>query len=112
MLQRMTRQLELTETQQQFARDLFKQTKDQAKPVRDQLRDSRQKLHAAIKAGDEGEINRLTTEQAQLQAQVHALRAKAMSKFYAQLTPEQKTKADQMQERFQNRMKNRFNKQG
>ena len=57
----------------------------------------------AVKANNTSAIDQLSQRQATLTAQLTALHSKAMASFYAQLTPEQKAKADE----FHGRMKNR-----
>lgn len=104
MFKRVAHQLNLNETQRQYARDLFKQSRAEAKPLVDQLRAGREQMAAAVKAGDETQIDQLAQSQAQLKGQVAAIHAKAKAKFYAQLTPDQKTKADALHERMKSRI--------
>lgn len=104
MFSRMAQELNLNDTQKQFAHDLFKQSREQAKPIVDQLRAGHDKMAAAVKAGDEQQIDQIAQNQAQLQGQVAAIHAKSMAKFYAQLTPDQKTKADALHERMKGRL--------
>ena len=76
----------------------------QAKPIRQQLRQSHQALAAAIKAGkSDEELTQLSQQQSALVAQLTAIRAKAFARLYAQLTEEQKQKAEQMHERMSQR---------
>jgi Spy/CpxP family protein refolding chaperone len=102
-MDRIATQLQLTEAQKQYAQTLFRENREAAKPVMQQLRQGREAMAAAVKADNEAEITRLAGEQAQLMAQVRALHAKGLAKFYAQLTAEQKAKADEMFNRLQNR---------
>jgi Spy/CpxP family protein refolding chaperone len=106
-MQRFAQELNLTDAQKEFAHSLFQQNREANQAVRDQLRQNRQQLSAAIKATNEAEISRLTAEQAQLKGQLSASWAKSMAKFYAQLTPEQKAKADQMHQQFRGPHMNR-----
>lgn len=113
---RMFQNLNLTDTQKQYAKDLFQQSRAANQGLRDQLKANHDALAVAVKSNNEADITRLTAEQGRIHGQLSAERAKAMAKFYAQLTPEQKTKAEemrtQMRERFQQRMQHRMqNKQ-
>jgi len=113
MFGRAAEALSLTDAQKQFAKQLMQDTRTQAKPIHDQLRQNRQELEAAVKSNNTAQITQLTERQATLRGQIAALRAKSMASFYAQLTPEQKAKAEevkaQRQQRFENRRQNRQN---
>jgi Spy/CpxP family protein refolding chaperone len=98
-----TKQLALTTTQKQQAKDLFKQVKTTNQPVRTELKQNRQALTAAIKSNNVAQIDQLTQAQANLKAKTMTARSEAMAKFYASLTPDQKTKADQIQVRMEKR---------
>jgi Spy/CpxP family protein refolding chaperone len=99
-------QLNLTDAQKQTMRQLMQDARTQAKPYADQLKQNRQDLETAIKSNNTTAIPQLTERQAQLHGQVAAIRAKAMASFYAQLTPEQKAKADEMREQRKQRFEN------
>jgi Spy/CpxP family protein refolding chaperone len=115
-LDRAATQLDLTDAQKQFAQSLFRENREAARPLMQQLREGREQMAAAVKANNDAEITRIANQQAQLTAQLHALQAKSLAKFYAQLTPEQKVKADGMynnlQKRFGKRFGNRAEKRG
>jgi len=96
---RMMRNLNLTDAQKQQAKTIFQQAKATAKPVRDQLKQDRQAMAAAIKNNDSVKISQLATAMGSLEGQLAAIRSGAAAKFYATLTPDQKTKADQMQQK-------------
>lgn len=102
-------QLNLTDAQKQEARMIFQQAFRDAAPVRAQLRQNRQALAAAVKAGQgNDEIQRLAKTQGDLMGQLVTIRTEAAAAFYADLTPEQKTKADQMQQQFRQRLRSRL----
>jgi Spy/CpxP family protein refolding chaperone len=103
MLGRAATALNLTEQQKQFAQQLMADTRKQSEPVTTELRQNRKELTEAVKANNTSAIDQLSQRQATLTAQLTALHSKAMASFYAQLTPEQKAKADE----FHGRMKNR-----
>jgi Spy/CpxP family protein refolding chaperone len=100
MQQRMAAYLNLTPDQQAQARAIRAQAREAAAPIREQLKQSRQALQAAIKSGNDAQIDQITQAQAPLMAQAAAIRAHAFEKFYATLTPDQKAKADNMHQFF------------
>ncbi len=95
MMQRLSTRLNLTADQQQQAKAIFQQSREQMKSLRPQLQQERQAISAAVKAGNEQQIDQILQQNAQLNAQARAIHAKAMAKFYQILTPDQKTKFDQ-----------------
>jgi Spy/CpxP family protein refolding chaperone len=109
MLDHVSTMLDLTDAQKQFAKTLLADTKSQAEPVITQLKQGHESMAAAIKANrSDTEIGDIATRQGALVGQLSAIHAKAMAKFYAQLTPDQKTKADQVHDRIKSRFMGRF----
>ena len=53
-----------------------------------------------MKAGKTADIERLSAEQGQLMGKMMAIHSEAFAKIYQTLTPEQRVKADQMQQHF------------
>jgi Spy/CpxP family protein refolding chaperone len=89
--------LDLTDAQKQSAQSIFAQSREAAKPVIEQLKQGHEAMAAAIKAGkSEAELTQIATQQGALVGQLSAIHAKAFSQLYAQLTPDQKVKADQL----------------
>lgn len=107
---RMLRQLNLTDAQKQQARTVFQQAKQNAEPLVKQLRENREALAAAVKANDTARIHSLSAQQGHLQGQLLGIRNEAQAKFYSNLTPEQKAKADQMRSKVRERMNQRQEK--
>jgi Spy/CpxP family protein refolding chaperone len=107
MRQRIAQQLNLTDAQKAQAKSIFQQSREQTKPVRDQLKTNRQALAAAVKANDTGQIQQLSQQEGSLLSQLVAARAEARAQFYQILTPDQKAKADQMAAHFKARMQQR-----
>jgi len=95
MMQRLSTKLNLSADQQTQAKAIFQQSREQMKSLQPKLRDERQAMSAAIKSGNEQQIDQLVQQNANLNAQARAIHAKAMAKFYQLLTPEQKTQFDQ-----------------
>ncbi len=88
--------LNLTDAQKATAKQLFGDARQQSKPVMQELKQVRTDLEAAVKANNAAQISTLTARQGQLSGQLAEIRTKAMASFYAQLTPEQKAKADEL----------------
>lgn len=89
--------LNLTDAQKQQAQTIFQQAQLSAQPIRQELKQNREKLSAAAKMGNsEGDIQKLATEQGRLLGKLIAIHTEASSKFYQMLTPEQRVKDDQL----------------
>lgn len=104
---RMLQALNLTDAQKQQAKAIFQQTKQNIQPIAQQAKQNREALAAAVKANDTAQIQQLSAQQGNLQGQLVAMRSESMAKFYATLTPEQRAKADQIQQRVRQRMQQR-----
>jgi Spy/CpxP family protein refolding chaperone len=100
--------LDLTAAQKEQAQSILADTRQSAQPIRQQLQQSRQSLVAAIKAGDNTQIDQIAANQGILQGQLTAIRGKAFAQIYALLTPQQKTKADQMYQNLRGMLAQRF----
>jgi Spy/CpxP family protein refolding chaperone len=98
---RMLKALNLTAAQKQQAKAIFQQTKQNVQPVAQQARQNREALAAAVKANDTAQIHNLSAQQGSLEGQVLAMRSESMAKFYATLTPDQRAKAEQIQQKMQ-----------
>jgi periplasmic protein CpxP/Spy len=97
--------LNLTDAQKEQARTIFQQAHQLAQPIRQELKQNREKLSAAAKASNnDGEIQKLATEQGRLLGELIAIRSEASAKFYQMLTPAQRVKKDQLHEQFRERM--------
>ena len=106
--EQMMQALNLTATQKQQSKTIFDDARQKAEPIRQEMRQNREALHAAVKANNAPQIERLSSHQGELQGKVLAIRSQAMAKFYAILTPKQRTKADEMRSRMMQRMKERM----
>ena len=98
--QRIANYLNLTPDQRAQAKQIMAAARQEAAPLRQQLKQNRAALFNAIKTGNDAQIDQITKDQAPVQAQMAAIRAHAFEKIYATLTPDQKTKADNMQQFF------------
>ncbi|MBZ5624856.1 MAG: Spy/CpxP family protein refolding chaperone [Acidobacteriia bacterium] len=110
--QRLLQALNLTPDQRQQAKTIFQQTKQNAQPIAQQARQNREALAAAVKANDTAQIQQLAAQQGNLQGQLLAMRSQSMAKFYAILTPDQRAKADQIQQRVEQRLQRMRQRQG
>jgi Spy/CpxP family protein refolding chaperone len=100
--------LNLTDTQKEQARTIFEKARTASQPIRQQMRDNRDKLRAAAKVtNNETDIQKLATEQGRLVGKLIAIRTEASAKFYQMLTPEQRVKSDQMHEQFKQGVRSR-----
>lgn len=100
--------LSLTDAQKATAQELFTATKTQAEPLMQQMKQNRTDMQAAIKSNNTAQISALAARQGQLSGQLAELHGKAMASFYAQLTPEQRVKADELHSHLEGRMHRRF----
>ncbi len=98
---RMIKELNLSATQKQQAKSIFQSARQTAQPLAQQLKQDRAALTAAIQAGDSAKIQQVSTEVGSLRGNVLAVRSQAMAKFYAVLTPEQKTTAEEFRQKAQ-----------
>jgi Spy/CpxP family protein refolding chaperone len=96
---RLVNALDLTADQKQRAKIIMQGARQTAQPLTQQLKQDREALTAAIQAGDSARIQQLSTDMGSLRGHVLAIRSDAMSKFYAMLTPDQKAKAAEFQQR-------------
>ena len=94
MLGRLTRRLGLSPDQASQAKSIFANARSQRQSLAPQLKAEHQALKAAIQSGNEAQIDQITSQNAQLNAQARAIHAKSMAKFYSILTPDQKAKFD------------------
>ena len=95
MMQRMSARLNLTADQQQQAKAIFQQSREQMKALAPKLKEERQAVAVAVKADNEKQIDQIFKQDAGLNAQARAIHAKAMAKFYQILTPAQQAKFGQ-----------------
>ena len=105
--EQMMQALNLTTMQQQQANTIFGDARHKAEPIRQEMRQNREALYAAVKANNTSQIERLASRQGELQGKALAIRSAARAKFYAILSPEQRTQAEQMHQQMQSRMRQR-----
>jgi Spy/CpxP family protein refolding chaperone len=104
---RLLKVLNLTAAQKQQAKTIFQQTRQNVQPIAQRAKQNREALAAAVKANDTAQIQHLAAQQGNLQGQVLAMRSESMAKFYATLTPDQRTRAEEIQQRVRQRVQQR-----
>jgi Spy/CpxP family protein refolding chaperone len=108
MMDRMTRDLNLTDTQKQQTQQIFQSARQSSEPVHAQLRQNRQALNAAAKSGaSDAEIDKLAGNTGTLVGQTTAIHTKAMRQLYGILTPEQKQKLSDNMDKMSSQMESR-----
>jgi Spy/CpxP family protein refolding chaperone len=89
---KMATALNLTPDQQNQTKAIFQESHKSARQVRQQLRQTRQELQAAVTAGNSDQIQQLSASQGTEMGQLTAIRSTAMSKVFKILTPDQQQK--------------------
>ena len=97
---RMARYLNLTPAQEARANAEFQAVRQSEQPIGQQLKQVRLGLFQAARANDTEKIDQLSPQEANLKGQISAMRNEARARIYSTLTPEQRTKADQIPAHF------------
>ncbi len=100
---RMFRNLDLTDEQRAEIKKIMEAERSIMQPVHEQLRENREALNAATKAGqfNEAEVTKLAEKQGDLMAQVIISRERVQSQIWQILTPEQRDKLAKWREKGQ-----------
>lgn len=91
-------QLNLTPAQQTQTKAIFQDARQSARPVRQQLKQTRQSLRAAVQANNTAQIQQLAGNEGSEVGQLAAIRGTAMAKVYQILTPDQQQKLASLRE--------------
>jgi Spy/CpxP family protein refolding chaperone len=92
-LDRMSTALNLTDQQKQQAKSIFSSEREEARPVRQELRQERKTVLSAIQGGKPAaEVQQLAKNEGPALGNLAGMRAAAFAKFHALLTPEQQQK--------------------
>lgn len=111
MLQRMTEQLNLTETQQAQIKTILQTEKTKIQPLRQQLRQNRLAQTSAVTGTfDETQVRLFATKQAQIIADLTVERERTKSQIYAVLTPDQRQKALALMQEHEQHRQHRMHK--
>lgn len=111
-LERMFRALDLTEEQKAQVNQIRENTRNVTKPIREQMKANRQKLHEITAGGnfDAAQIQAIAAQQGNLTAQLIVEKERAKSQIFQILNPEQKAKAAEIREKMKERFQNKMNK--
>lgn len=92
-MDRLSTSLNMTDQQKQEAKSIFTSERQAAKTDRQELRQERKAVHAAIQSGKPvAEIEKLAKSEGPTLGALAAKRAETSAKFYAMLTPAQQQK--------------------
>ncbi len=110
MLNYLTDQLDLTEAQQAQVKDIFAKEKPTIGPLMMQKGQLHQQLMQEAISGtfDQAKVQTLAAQQGQVETALAAEHAKIASAIFNILTPDQKTKAQQLLQKHQQRMQERM----
>ena len=100
----MMKALDLTDAQKQQAKEIFQQARETAQPVAKQLKDNREALQTAIQANDTPRFRRSPHSRERCRGSWRRSVPRAMAKFYGNLTPEQRAKAQEIRSKVRERM--------
>jgi Spy/CpxP family protein refolding chaperone len=110
---RVVQALNLTDAQKQQAKTIFQQARQSEQPLAQELKQNRQALRDAVKAGKgDGEILQLAVSRGHILGQVTAVRTQALAKFYSTLTPDQRARAGQTHLKIRQIVKKRLQRRG
>ncbi|MGP0073896.1 MAG: Spy/CpxP family protein refolding chaperone [Bryobacteraceae bacterium] len=93
--------LNLTPAQQAQRKSIFQEARQSAMPIRQQLKQTRQSLRAAIQSNNAAQIQQLATTEGSEVGQLAAIRGQAMAKAYQILTPDQQQQLAKLQQSHQ-----------
>ena len=111
----LARHLDLTDAQRTQVTTILEAERPKVAPLLTEVAQNRQQLHELTASGqfDEAQVRSIASRQAQAMTELIVEKERVKSKIYNEvLTPEQRTKADQMLQRIQShfdeRMRERF----
>ena len=98
MVEHIARALNLTDAQKTQVKTIFESARATSEPLHAKMDEVHKQLEAATANGqfDEAQVRALANQQGQIMADTIVEHERAKSKIYAILTPEQRTKADQL----------------
>ncbi len=111
--QRMAQQLGLTDQQKTQIQQILQNEKPAIQPLRQQLKAARQQMNAATANGqfDEAQVRNIATSESQAMTSLLVERQRVKAEIWKVLTPDQRTKADQLKQQFAQRRHSRRNPQ-
>jgi protein CpxP len=110
---RMFSQLDLTDAQKEQLKQLRQNHRQEVASLRNEIRTKRQEIRQSSQSGafDEALVAQKLAEIAPLEAKMMAARHRHHQETLSVLTPEQRTKLEQMREQFKNRRTERRSRQ-
>src|SRR5262245_55372091 len=78
MRQKMMQELNLTDAQKAQAKTIFQGAREKSRPLRDQLRQDRESMRAAVKSNDSAQIRSLAAKEGKTSGELRAIHAEAM----------------------------------
>lgn len=90
--------LSLTPAQQTQAQAIFQEARQSGQPIRQQLKQTRESLWAAIQSNNTAQIQQLAATEGSQVGQLAAIRGTTMAKVYQILTPDQQQKLASLQQ--------------
>jgi len=90
--------LSMNATQKDQAQSAINKARDSAKPIRQELQTNSKALEAAVRSDNPTQIERLSATVGQEIGRLVAIRSEAVADVYKTLTPDQRTKADALQQ--------------
>lgn len=112
MLGFLTKQLDLTEAQQAQVKDIFSKEKPNMAPLMMQKGKIHQQLMQEAISGDQAKVQALAAQQGQIAAAMALEHAHIASQIYNILTPDQRTKAQQLLQQHMERMQQHMQEHG
>ena len=102
---RMFRHLDLTDAQKEQMKTIGKASRENLKPVMQQMREGRKTLNDLTANGnfDEAQIQAIAAQQGALHAQMIVEKQRTKTAMFAVLTAEQKTKVAELKQTFEQR---------
>ncbi|HKD92047.1 MAG TPA: Spy/CpxP family protein refolding chaperone [Terriglobales bacterium] len=103
--QRMAQQLGLSDAQQQQIKGILQAERPKMQPLMQELKQERQQMNSLTESGsfNEAAVRSAATKQAQTETDLAVERARVKSQIFAVLTPDQRTKAQEMEKSFAGR---------
>lgn len=106
---RIMSQLNLTDDQKSQIKQIHQANREALRPIKQQIRAKRQEIRQSKEGGtfDQALVSQKMAEIAQLQTQLEAAQFKIHQETMAVLTPEQRTKLEQLREQFKSKREGR-----
>jgi protein CpxP len=109
MLQKMTRELNLTEAQQTQIRNILADERTRTKPLREKLRQNREAQSLKVDGNfDDTQVRAFANNQAQIMRDLIIEKERTKSQIYSVLTPDQRQKSLQLIQQHEQRRQERL----